>query len=169
MFSQNKESIEESLPTKSDTVPSSKFKNLIQTPSIAYGETNYAEIEEMLEQEQQRNKAEAWNKLDKTLKIQKLHAFAEKYGKDHTLPAKEVKNLKAFFVESLDKGKLQKTKDVAYNKDTREITAIPALHFHSDTKMFTLRNLDTKRVSTLKSLTPKRTKSSEQECEPSAK
>ncbi len=158
MFSQNQEPIEESIPAKVETVPSSKFKNLIQTPSVSYGETNYAEIEEMLEQEQQKNKAEAWNKLDKTLKIQKLHAFAEKYGKEHTLPVKEIKHLKAFFVDCLDKGKLQKTKEVAYNKETREITAIPALHFHSYTKMFTLRNLDTKRVSTLKSLTPKRDK-----------
>jgi hypothetical protein len=74
------------------------------------------------------------------------------------LPVKETKNLKAFFVDSLDKGKLQKTKDVNYNKDTREILGIPALHFNSDTHAFTLKNLDTKRVSTLKSLTPKRAK-----------
>lgn len=154
MFSQNTETVEEQpIPAPA---PPSKFKNMIQPPSVSYGETNYAEIEEMLEQEHQKNKAEAWNKLDKTLKIQKLHAFAEKYGKEHTLPVKEIKHLKAFFVDCLDKGKLQKTKDVTYHKESREITAIPALHFNAETKSFTLRNLDTKRVSTLKSLTPKR-------------
>lgn len=132
---------------------------MIQPATTSYdGESDYAAIEEMLEQEKQHNKTEAWNKLDKTQKIQKLHAFAEKYGKEHSLPVKETKNLKAFFVDSLDKGKLQKTKDVNYNKDTREILGIPALHFNSDTHAFTLKNLDTKRVSTLKSLTPKRAK-----------
>jgi len=148
-------------PTQKDTATpiSNKYKNMIQPATTSYdGESDYAAIEEMLEQEKQHNKTEAWNKLDKTQKIQKLHAFAEKYGKEHSLPVKETKNLKAFFVDSLDKGKLQKTKDVNYNKDTREILGIPALHFNSDTHAFTLKNLDTKRVSTLKSLTPKRAK-----------
>ncbi len=156
MFAQN-QPIEE--PEIKDAPPvHSKYKNLIQAPQVSYGETNYAEIEEMLEQEKQKNKSEAWNKLDKTQKIQKLHVFAERYGKEHGLPVKETKNLKAFFIDSLDKGKLQKTKDVNYNKETREITGIPALHFNSDSRAFTLRNLDAKRVSTLKSLTPKRVK-----------
>jgi len=136
----------------------SKYKNMIQS-STYDGESNYAAIEEMLEKETQQNKTEAWNKLDKTQKIQKLHAFAERYGKDHNLPIKEIKNLKTFFLDSLDKGKLQKTKDVVYNKELRDITGIPALHFNMETKAFTLRNMDTKRVSTLKSLTPKRVNS----------
>lgn len=154
-------------PVAKETPISNKYKNLIQTSTVSYdGESDYAAIEEMLEQEKMKNKTEAWNKLDKTQKIQKLHAFAERYGKEHNLPVKETKNLKAFFVDSLDKGKLQKTKDVNYNKETREITGIPALHFNSDSKAFTLRNLDAKRVSTLKSLTPKRVKGEVDTSEP---
>ena len=113
-------------------------------------------LDSLLETEKQHNKTEPWNKLDKTVKIQKLHCYAEKYGKDHSLPAKEVKNLKVFFVDCLEKGKLLKTKDVVYDKEARELTSIPALHFNVDKHNFTLRILDTKRVSTLKSLTPKR-------------
>jgi hypothetical protein len=113
-------------------------------------------IETLLENEKQKNKSDSWNKLDKTVKIQKLHAFAEKYGKDNGYPAKEVKNLKVFFVDCLNKAKLQKTKDVIYEKETGEITAIPALFFNSITHNFTLKIMDSKRVSTLKSLTPKR-------------
>jgi hypothetical protein len=59
-------------------------------------------------------------------------------------------------VDCLNKAKLQKTKDVVYEKDSGEITAIPALFFNSITHNFTLKIMDSKRVSTLKSLTPKR-------------
>lgn len=117
---------------------------------------NLSSLDTLLEKEKQHNKTETWNKLDKTVKIQKLHGFAEKYGREQGLPMKEVKNLKAFFVECLDKSKLQKTKDVAYDKETHEISSIPALFFNMEKRQFTLRIVDTKRVSTLKSLTPKR-------------
>lgn len=113
-------------------------------------------IDSILENEKQKNKSDSWNKLDKTVKIQKLHAFAEKHGRDNGYPAKEVKNLKVFFVDCLNKAKLQKTKDVVYDKESGEITAIPALFFNSITHNFTLKIMDSKRVSTLKSLTPKR-------------
>lgn len=117
---------------------------------------NLSSLDTLLEKEKQHNKTETWNKLNKTVKIQKLHGFAEKYGREQGLPMKEVKNLKAFFVECLDKSKLQKTKDVAYDKETHEISSIPALFFNMEKRQFTLRIVDTKRVSTLKSLTPKR-------------
>ena len=116
----------------------------------------YNFIDKMLEKEKQHNKSDTWNKLDKTIKIQKLHAFAEKYGKEHNYPLKEIKNLKIFFVQCLEKSKLQKAKDVIYDKEHHEITSIPSLHFNTTTHNFTLKITDAKRVSTLKSLTPKR-------------
>lgn len=119
-------------------------------------ETTYSSIDTILESEKIHNKSDSWNKLDKTVKIQKLHMFAEKYGKDNTLPMKEIKNLKMFFNDSLDKSKLQKTKDVVYDKDNGVIQSIPALFFNMSIRSFTLKNLDAKHVSTIKSLTPKR-------------
>jgi len=133
-----------------------KYKNIINPYNTSSNEDNYQCIDRILEREKQHNKSETWNKLDKTIKIQKLHQYAEKYGVEHTLPIKDVKSLKAFFVTCMEKNKLQKTKEVNYNKDTREIVSIPSLHFHSQNRCFTLKNLDNKRVSTLKSLTPKR-------------
>jgi hypothetical protein len=129
--------------------------NTVETTPITT-DTTVSNIDSMLENEKQKNKVDSWNKLDKTVKIQKLHAFAEKYGKEHNYPAKDVKGLKTFFIECLDKSKLQKTKDVVYNKDAGEISAIPALHFNTTSRSFTLKITDAKRVSTLKSLTPKR-------------
>ena len=112
-------------------------------------------MDTLLETEKNKNKTESWNKLDKTVKIQKLHMFAEKYGKDLGLPMKDVKALKMFFIECLEKNKLSKTKDMVYSKDTCEIVSIPSLHFNSTARHFTLKNMDPKRVSTLKALTPR--------------
>ena len=119
-------------------------------------EMNYSMIDDLLEKEKQKNKTETWNKLDKTIKIQKLHAFSEKYGNEHSIPLKDIKSLKSFFIDCLEKNKLQKTKDVNYDKDAREIISIPSLYFNTLSNNFTLKNIDPKRVSTLKSLTPKR-------------
>ena len=137
---------------------SNKYKNIIQPYSnnSTTLENTYGAIDQLLEREKLHNKSETWNKLDKTVKIQKLHQFAEKYGCEHAYPVKEIKALKAFFVGCMDKNKLQKTKEVIYDKESRQITAIPALHFNAGTHSFTLKNMDAKRVSTIKSLTPKR-------------
>ena len=113
-------------------------------------------IDAILEREKQHNKTESWNKLDKTIKMQKLHCYAEKYGKENSLPAKDIKLLKAFFKDCLEKNKLQKTKEVQYNKESRDITGIPSLHFNHASHNYTLKITDATRVSTLKSLTPLR-------------
>jgi hypothetical protein len=139
------------------TTPSYNGSKSLKTVQQSYtNETSYNAIDALLEKEKQNNKNDNWSKLDKTSKIQKLHSFAEKYGKQNNLPLKDVKLLKSFFIDCLEKSKLQKAKDVVYAKDTKEITSIPALHFNMTTRNFTLKIMDSKRVSTLKSLTPKR-------------
>jgi len=134
-----------------------KYRNIIQMSSSEINDMNLSNLDKLLEREKQHNKTESWNKLDKTVKLQKLHQYAERYGKENALPVKDVKILKQFFIECLEKNKIQKAKDVNYDKETHEILSIPALFFNTLSRNFTLRNLDAKRVSTLKSLTPKRT------------
>lgn len=119
-------------------------------------EINANELDILLEKEKIRNKGDVWIKLDKTVRNQLLQEFADKYGKEHSLSSKDLKLLKTFFKTCLDRNKLNKSKDVAYNRENRVITSIPALHFNQVTKNFTLKILDNKRVSTLKSLTPKK-------------
>lgn len=151
------------MATPETTPQIAKYKNAIPSMSASISgssgdstDMNYNMIDQMLETEKQRNKTDAWNKIDKTQKTLILHAFAEKYGREHGLPVKEIKRLKSFFSECLDKAKLQKTKDVVYNKETREITSIPSLYFNTTNHSYSLKIVDAKRVSTLKSLTPKR-------------
>jgi hypothetical protein len=155
---------------KKDTYdPTTKYKNILNTQQTETEVSDYKSIDDLLEKEKQHNKTEIWIKLDKTIKIQKLHQYAEKYGKDNSLPVKDVKTLKIFFVSCLEKNKLNKTKDVTYNKENGEISAIPSLHFNQTNRNFTLKITDVKRVSTLKSLTPKRLteKNKDPQCEDS--
>jgi len=155
---------------KKDTYdPTSKYKNILNTQHPDTESSDYKSIDDLLEKEKQYNKTEIWIKLDKTIKIQKLHQYAEKYGKENSLPIKDVKTLKIFFVSCLEKNKLNKTKDVTYNKESGEISSIPSLHFNQTNRNFTLKITDVKRVSTLKSLTPKRLteKNKETTCEDS--
>ena len=136
----------------------------LQTPDLykhhadQYQQTSIQmnDMEAILELEKDQNKLETWNKLDKALKRQKLHAYAEHYGQEQSMAVREIKKLKTFFSECLDKGKLTRTKDVSYNKERREIEDIPALVYKNTTHHFSLRNTDAKYVSTLKSMTPKR-------------
>jgi hypothetical protein len=167
MFKQNNNSNEVSGETndvvtnksQDNDTKNNKYKNIINIfpGSNETNAMNYNIIDSLLEKEKLHNKTETWNKLDKTVKIQKLHIFAEKYGKENNLPVKDIKSLKSFFIDCLEKNKLQKTKDVTYDKEKREIISIPALFFNVSNRNFTLKILDAKRVSTLKSLTPKRT------------
>ena len=110
-----------------------------------------ANLDKFLENEKINNSNEPWSKLDKTAKIKKLALFAENYKTEQNLSDEEYQQLIAFFRECLDKKKLQRVKDVNYNKDTGEIKDIPALHYNKPSNHFTLKNID-KRVSTLKSL-----------------
>lgn len=139
-----------------DPATQAEHKNIENEMTESNDELPTNNIDKMLDRERQRNTRDNWIKLDKTAKIQKLHVYAETYGKEHGMPAKDIKLLKNFFNSCLDKNKLSKSKDVVYNKDEMKIVSIPALHFNQLSHNFTLKITDVKRVSTLKSLTPKR-------------
>lgn len=165
MFKQQQQ--DETPPPKDDAKIMGKYKNFISSvskPDDSDSTITMNKIEQLLEKEKKHMSTEPWNKLDKRLKIQKLHAFAEKYGKDNALPMKEIKSLKTFFSECLTKDKLAKVKDVEYDRETGVINGIPSLFLHPASRAFTLRNLE-KKVSTLKSLTPKKNVTTEEDAE----
>lgn len=111
-------------------------------------------VDKMLDNEVLMNKAETWNKLDNTMKMKLLNAFADTYSVEQGYTAAMTQSLKQFFSTCLEKNKLQRSKDVLYNKNTKTITSIPALYLNTSNQQFTLKIMDNKRVSTLKSLTP---------------
>jgi hypothetical protein len=112
-------------------------------------------LEKFLESEKINNSNEPWCKLNKTIKYKKLIEFVEIYKNDKKMNEEECKLLAAFLKDSLDKKKLSRVKDVIYDKESGIIKEIPALIYTKTNKHFTLKNID-KRVSTLKSLAPKK-------------
>jgi hypothetical protein len=111
-------------------------------------------VDEILSQETFQNKSETWSKLNRSIKVQLLHNFAERYGKDQKYGVKEIKSLKRFLTESLDAKRFTKMKDINYDKEQKEVVGVPGLFIHPTNRVFTLRANE--RQSTLKSLTPRR-------------
>jgi len=113
-------------------------------------------LEKFLEDEKNNNKNETWAKLNKTTKTEKILEFVEKYKTSKNLSDDEKKQLLHFLKDCLDRKRLQRVKDVIYDITTGTIKDIPSLFYNKTSKNFTLKN-ETKRVSTLKSLSQKKT------------
>ena len=112
-------------------------------------------LDEFLENEKNNNQNEPWCKLNKTMKLKKLMDYVGLYKLKNALNDDEELNMMSFFKECLEKKKLYRVKDVAYNKETGIILDIPSLIYTKHKKHFTLKNTE-KRASTLSSLTPKK-------------
>jgi hypothetical protein len=118
-------------------------------------ENDLSNLDKFLEDEKNNNVNEPWCKLNKTIKTKKVLEFVEKYKTEKNLDQEEEKALLTFLKDCLDRKKLQRVKDVIYDKTNGSIKEIPALSYTKANKHFTLKNMD-KRVSTLKSLAPKK-------------
>ena len=116
--------------------------------------TDQNNIDKFLEEEKNTNKNGPWCKLDKTIKIQKIMIFVEEYKKENNLDEQEAILLIKFLKDCLDRKKLQRVKDVNYDKVEGTIKDIPILSYNKANRHFTLKNVD-KRVSTSKNLSKK--------------
>ena len=97
---QENETVEQQPPasTKKEYIPMTFEQNQIQNSM------KMSSLDNLLELEKQQNKSDHWNKLDKTRRIQLLHAFAETYCREKELAMRDMKTL-------------VKTKDVIYNRE----------------------------------------------------
>ena len=114
-------------------------------------ESNIVCVERLLDEEMKTNKNVTWARLDKGEKIRKLNEYADNYCGDASNFCTDSHLLKQYLIIALDRNRLQKVREVKYNKDTGTIENIPCLIFNTTTKRFTLNRSD-KRVSTISSL-----------------
>jgi hypothetical protein len=139
------------------------YKNMLLTgnplkDTKSLSSTNNLEnLDQFLNSENDNNKKEQWCKLNKTIKLQKFQDFVQKYKKEHNLNEEEEKSMISFLRGCLDKKRLQRVKDVIYDKDLGVIKDIPLLLYDKPSKHFTLKNVEkTAHMTTMKSLTPKK-------------
>ena len=135
-----------------------KYKTMLLNGSLLHetkSANDLSNLDKFLENEKNNNINEPWCKLNKTIKTKKIIEFVEIYKKDKQLNEEESNNLTKFLKDCLDKKKLSRVKDVIYDKVNGIVKEIPALTYSKANKHFTLKNID-KRISTLKSLAPKK-------------
>lgn len=152
--------MEENTPTNEcQELKNIKYKTMLLN-GVPLQETkssnDLSNLDKFLENEKNNNVNEPWCKLNKTIKTKKLQEYVETYKVENKLTNDEGESLITFLKDCIDRKKLQRVKDVIYDKENGKIKEIPALHYIKSNKHFTLKNLD-KRVSTLKSLAPKKT------------
>ena len=84
-------------------------------------------LDAFLEAEKARNKKESWSRLDKTVKLKKLYDWAEIHCTEKKWSESTLKQLKLYLKHCLDKKRIQKVKDVLYDKEKGKIINIPNL------------------------------------------
>ena len=74
-------------------------------------------LDKFLENEKNNNVNEPWCKLNKTIKTKKIQEYVEIYTQENNLSNKESELLLTFLKDCLDRKKLQRVKDVIYDKE----------------------------------------------------
>jgi hypothetical protein len=148
-----------SIKTDCQELKNIKYKTMLLN-GVPLSETkssnDLSNLDKFLENEKNNNVNDPWCKLNKTIKTKKMQDYVEIYKLENNLSSKESELLLTFLKDCLDRKKLQRVKDVVYDKENGIVKDIPALFYMKTTKHFTLKHID-KRVSTLKSLAPKKT------------
>ena len=135
-----------------------QYKSMIQTGvpcSMEYGEDNFERLnnlEKFLKQSPVTENTEGWNKLDMTVKMQKVHEFILKYTEDNCLDETESVELCKYIRGCLDKKKLIRVKDVEYDATSGKLTGIPGLQYNKTSKKYTIKNMDAKKSSVMSRL-----------------
>jgi hypothetical protein len=152
------ESFKEMPPARVKNSEVNEIKNIKYKTAAILKNTENSNINNLdlfLENERSVNQNEPWNKLDKTTKYKKISDYIEVYKTEKSLTEKETEELQVFLKDAIDKKKIHKVKDIAYDKVNGVIKEIPGLVFlKSEHKNFTLKNMNTK-MSTLKALPKK--------------
>ena len=133
-----------------------KYQNMLLSNSKISEDVvaNIENIELFLTKEKNENKNKPWNKIGKTKKIKIINEFIKSYSKINKLNKVKTLELKNYLLTCIERKKLQKIKDVNYNKEKEVIIDIPNLHYNEKTKKFFVKKGE-KKLSTLKHLAPK--------------
>ena len=139
-----------------------QYKSMIQTGiscSMEYGEDNFKRLnslEKFLDTKPDADTITGWNKLDMTVKMQKVTEFINVYKEENSLDVTETDELSKYIRGCLDKKKLVRVKDVEYDVTSGKLVSIPGLQYNKTSKKYTIKNADTKKNSVLSRLPQKK-------------
>ena len=117
------------------------------------------DIDSFLEKERKTNQNEPWNKLNKTDKLSKLKAFSQFFIESEEINTDYEDKLYKFLKMNLDNKKIQKVKDLVYDKENGIISEIYGLKLLKEVGRFYLSKPGDQHVSTSKNLAPTKKKS----------
>lgn len=133
-----------------------KYQNILLSPNNKeyYGDYSMKKFDEIvsIQNDNHHTSGKPWSKLDKITKIKKLEQYIKDYVEENHLSKLKEQQLYKYLRECLDRKKLQRIKDVSYDKDQDKIIDIPGLTYNSIAQKFTLK-VKEKKDSTLKNLT----------------
>lgn len=129
--------------------------------NICGTEDNVNSFQDFIDHQREADIYKPWSKLEKMVKITCLERYVDNLNDkleiykegDTFLSNEKKKELKNFLKTELNRKKLQRVKDVVYDKDKGAVQDIPGLSFNKK-RNFTLKK-DRKNESSLKSLTTK--------------
>ena len=139
-----------------------KYKTMLQSTNnnkllVSSLTKDLSNADLLLDNECNNNKKETWNKLDKSIKMDKIGYYIESISSNYNLTNDENLSLKQYLSNQIDKKNLLKSKDVVYSKDKGIIDSIPTLQFNNSTRKFSLKKSG-QHISTVKALGPTKKK-----------
>ena len=133
--------------------------------SITSSRQTVGNIDDFLKKETESNKDKPWNKLEKATKLKLLINFVNEYSKEKKLTKEETLEFKKTAVKELDRKKLQKIKDVTYDKDNGKIKCLNNLIFNKSKNKYTFKRDKKSILNNLAPKTRKRKKKSDKKKE----
>ena len=112
-------------------------------------------LDKFLEEECELSKKEHWLKLHKPDKLIKLKKYGDVLIEKYNLNDNEVEYMYHFFTTCIDLKKINKIKDIEYDKENGLINNIPIILFNEKNRSFHIKKCD-KHVSTVKSIPVKK-------------
>ena len=97
-------------------------------------------LDSFLENDKKRNLQDNWSRLDRSTKTTKIAAFVSLYAQKKQLSPDNESKLSCFLRDCLINKRLQRIKDVSYDKAEGILHDIPGLYFNEDHQQFYLKH-----------------------------
>ncbi len=93
-------------------------------------------FKQLIDKEKEERFNKSWSKLDKGTKVNRLNLFVKKQKINNELNDDQEKQLKILLIQSFENGSLNKSSDIEYSIEDKEILNIKNLEFDEKNKKY---------------------------------